>query len=64
MAYGCNLFQYHVDACAGKLPSGLLSPKQVAVRSILFADRDLTITSDLKDLASYVADIPWPGYIF
>jgi predicted ATP-grasp superfamily ATP-dependent carboligase len=64
MAYGCNLFQYHVDACAGKLPSGLLSPKRVAVRSILFADRDLTITSDLKDLASYVADIPWPGSSF
>jgi predicted ATP-grasp superfamily ATP-dependent carboligase len=64
MAYGCNLFQYHVDACDGKLPSGMLSPRQVAVRSILFADRDLTITSDLKDLASYVADIPWPGSSF
>jgi len=64
MAYGCNLFQYHVDACAGKLPFGLLSPKCFAVRSILFADRDLTITSDLKDLASYVADIPWPGSSF
>jgi hypothetical protein len=64
MAYGCNLFQHHVDACAGKLPSGLLSPRQVAVRSILFADRDLTITTDLKDLASYIADIPWPGSSF
>jgi predicted ATP-grasp superfamily ATP-dependent carboligase len=64
MAYGCNLFQYHVDACSGILPSGLLSPRQVAVRRILFADRDLTITSDLKDLASYVADIPWPGSSF
>jgi hypothetical protein len=64
MAYGCNLFQYHVDACAGKLPSRRLFPKRVAVRSILFADRDLTITSDLKDLASYVADIPWPGSSF
>jgi len=61
MAYGCNLFQCHVNACAGKLPSGLRSPRQVAVRSILFADSDLTITSDLKDLASYIADIPWPG---
>jgi predicted ATP-grasp superfamily ATP-dependent carboligase len=64
MAYGCNLFQYHVDACTGKLPSGVLFPRQIAVRSILFADRDLTITSDLKDLASYVADIPWPGSSF
>ena len=48
----------------GNLPSGLLFPRQVAVRSILFADRDLTITSDLKHLASYVADIPWPGSSF
>jgi hypothetical protein len=64
MAYGCNLFQYHVDACAGKIPPCLTSPRQVAVRSILFADRDLTITSDMKDLASYVADIPWPGSSF
>jgi len=64
MAYGCNLFRYHVDACAGKFPSGMRSPRQVAVRSILFADRDLTITSDLKNFASYIADIPWPGSSF
>ena len=64
MAYGCNLFQYHVDACRGKLPPGLLSPRQVAVRSILFADRDLTITADLKHLVPCVADIPWPGTFF
>ena len=64
MAYGCNLFQYHVDACAGKLPKALVSPRQVAVRSILFADRDVTLTADLKHLAAYVADIPWPGTFF
>ena len=64
MAYGCNLFQYHVDACRGTLPPGPLSARKVAVRSILFADRDLTITADLKHLAPYVADIPWPGTFF
>jgi len=64
MAYGCNLFQYHLDACYGKIPRGRLSPRQVAVRSILFADRDCTITSNLKRLAPYVADIPWPGTFF
>jgi predicted ATP-grasp superfamily ATP-dependent carboligase len=64
MANGCNLFQYHVDACRGKLPHGTVSPRQVAVRRILFADRDLTITSDLKRLAPCVADIPWPGTSF
>ena len=64
MAYGCNLFQYHVDACRGNFPPNRLTPRQVAVRSILFADRDLTITSDLKHLAPRVADIPWPGTFF
>lgn len=64
MAYGCNLFDYHVDACGGKFPLKKLPPKQVAVRGILFADRDLTITSDLKHLAPRVADIPWPGTFF
>jgi hypothetical protein len=64
MANGCNLFQYHVDACRGNLPPGIVSSRQVAVRSILFADRDLTITSDLKHLAPCVADIPWPGTFF
>jgi uncharacterized protein len=64
MAYGCNLFQYHLDACNGKIPRRRQSPRQVAVRRILFADRDLTITSNLKRLAPYVADIPWPGTFF
>jgi predicted ATP-grasp superfamily ATP-dependent carboligase len=64
MAYGCNMFQYHVDACRGKLPPGNASPRQVAVRNILFADRDLTITSDLRRLAPGIADIPWPGTYF
>jgi hypothetical protein len=64
MAYGCNLFQYHIDACRGNFPPNRLTPRQVAVRSILFADRDLTITSDLKHLAPRVADIPWPGTFF
>ncbi len=64
MAYGCNLFQYHVDACRGIFPPGPLPSRQVAIRSILFADRDLTITADLRHLASYVADIPWPGTFF
>jgi predicted ATP-grasp superfamily ATP-dependent carboligase len=64
MASGCNLFRYHIDACSGKLPPFMDSPRQVAVRSILFADRDVTITSDLKFLAPFVADIPWPGSSF
>jgi len=63
-AHDCNLFQYHVDACAGTLPQ--LSPlmKQVAVRSILFADRDITIKDDFKHLKSFIADIPHPNASF
>lgn len=64
MAYGCNLFEYHADACAGNLPSGVLPPRQVAARSILFAERDVVITADLKNLVPHVADIPWPGTFF
>jgi predicted ATP-grasp superfamily ATP-dependent carboligase len=64
MAYGCNLFGYHVDACRGQLPPGPQPPRQVAARSILFADRDLTMSANLKHLAPFVADIPWPGTFF
>ena len=64
MAYGCNLFQYHVDACAGKLPLGSISPRQVAARVILFAERDFRLTADLRHLIPYVADIPWPDTFF
>jgi predicted ATP-grasp superfamily ATP-dependent carboligase len=37
---------------------------QVACRSILFADKDLTITEDLSRFRTFVADIPWPGSSF
>ena len=64
MACGCSLFQYHVDACAGTLPAPVPPPNQVAIRSILFADRDMTISRDLRNLAPDIADIPWPGTFF
>lgn len=64
MACGCNLFQYHVDACNGFLPPCSPTPQQVAVRLILFTDRDLTLNADLKHLAPAVADIPWPDTFF
>ena len=64
MACACNLFQFHVDACAGILPRASPPLCQVAVRSILFAEEDITVTSDLKHLAPFVADIPWPGTSF
>jgi uncharacterized protein len=63
-SHGCNLFQYHVNACAGLIPPSALGKKQIAVRSILFADRDSTIKADLKHLRSCIADIPHPGAFF
>lgn len=64
MACGCNLFQLHADACAGRLPDSVPPPNQVAARRILFAERDLTVNADLAQLKGLVADIPWPGTRF
>jgi len=64
MASGHCIFQLHVDACRGILPGELPRPQRVAARSILFADRDMTVTADLRHLAPDVADIPWPGTFF
>ncbi|WP_292425371.1 ATP-grasp domain-containing protein [Methanoregula sp.] len=63
IAYGCNLFQFHVSACAGTLPEAP-QVQEYAARRILFADRDMTLNADLKDLAPLVSDIPWPGTFF
>ena len=63
IAYACNLFQYHVSACAGTLPEAP-QVQEYAARRILFADRDMTLNADLKDLAPLVSDIPVAGDIF
>ena len=63
-ACGCNLFDLHVSACQGRLPESVPPPRQVAVRSILFAERDMTIATDLSPLKDFVSDIPWPGTFF
>jgi hypothetical protein len=63
-ACGCNLFDLHVSACQGLLPESVPPPRQVAVRSILFAERDTTIAKDLSPLKDFVSDIPWPGTFF
>lgn len=56
-----SVFACHMAACAGNLPEEMPRPTQVAIRSVLFADRDLTVGDDLKALAPAIADIPWPG---
>lgn len=62
-AYACNLFRFHVNACAGTLPDAP-QVQEYSARRILFADRDVTLHNDLKDLAPVVSDIPWPGSFF
>jgi predicted ATP-grasp superfamily ATP-dependent carboligase len=64
MAGGCNLFALHAGACAGHLPPRPPEPREAAARSILFADRDMTLSADLGALKDFVADIPWPGTFF
>ncbi|MDD1684273.1 MAG: ATP-grasp domain-containing protein [Methanoregula sp.] len=64
MATGCNLFALHLDACSGRLPAQPLTVRQVAARSILFADCDMTLNEDLGRFYNFAADIPWPGTFF
>jgi len=64
MATGMNLFSAHVAACRGRLPDRRPSCRQVAVRKILFAGTDLTVSADLRRLHPSIADIPWPGSFF
>jgi predicted ATP-grasp superfamily ATP-dependent carboligase len=64
MACGCNLFALHADACSGHLPAQCPESREVAARSILFADHDMTVNVDLGVLKEFVADIPWPGTFF
>lgn len=64
MACGCNLFDLHTRACQGRLPARRPESRNVAARTILFADRDMTVKVDLGALKAFVADIPWPGTFF
>ena len=64
MATGTSLFDLHVNACHGILPDRPPSIQQSACRTIIFADRDITISEDLSRFREFTADIPWPGTFF
>ncbi|HOI58084.1 MULTISPECIES: ATP-grasp domain-containing protein [unclassified Methanoculleus] len=64
MATGQNVFAMHMDACRGIIPAAMPAARQVAVRRILFAERDMQVDADLAPLAPRIADIPWPGTEF
>jgi len=64
MAIGESVFAMHMDACRGVLPAARPAARRVAVRRILFAERDMRLSVDLAPLAPRIADIPWPGTDF
>jgi len=65
MATGINLFAAHVGAWQGGLsPKRRPRCRQVAVRKILFAERDMEVSRNLLRFSPLIADIPWPGTSF
>lgn len=64
MATGESVFSLHMDACRGVIPEARPQARQIAVRRILFAERDMRLDADLSALAPRIADIPWPGTEF
>jgi hypothetical protein len=64
MATEKSVFAMHMDACRGVIPAAMPETRQVAVRRILFAERDMRLDADLAVLAPRIADIPWPGTEF
>ncbi len=64
MAAGVNLFSLHARACGGSLPAERTRAGRVAVRTIVFAERDMVMKEDLSRFSPAVADIPWPGTEF
>ncbi|MDD2472912.1 MULTISPECIES: ATP-grasp domain-containing protein [unclassified Methanoculleus] len=63
-ATGTSVFAMHMDACRGVLPETRPKVGRVAIRRILFAERDMRLDADLSALAPRIADIPWPGTEF
>ncbi|MDR3102730.1 MAG: ATP-grasp domain-containing protein [Methanocalculaceae archaeon] len=63
-ATGASLFQMHVDACRGILPTAGPTAQQFCVRRILAAPEDLTLHSDMRLFAQTITDIPYPGTTF
>ncbi len=64
MALGINMFTLHKNACLGHLPTTAPTPVCTAVRKVLTADKDLTISTDLMPLHDILTDIPYPGTVF
>ncbi|GFP19802.1 hypothetical protein HKBW3S03_01306 [Candidatus Hakubella thermalkaliphila] len=65
MAYGINIFDLHVRACQGELPSFSLEERFPASlffgKAILFAEKDITVGDTRGWVARGIRDVPFPG---
>jgi predicted ATP-grasp superfamily ATP-dependent carboligase len=61
--YGINMFQLHVDAFKGRLPSGQFRIKSNPVwgKGILYAKEDIQLGDTSAWVGQGIADIPHPG---
>lgn len=65
MAYGINIFDLHVRACQGELPSFSLEERfgdsLFFGKAILFAEKDIMVGDTRGWVARGIKDVPFPG---
>jgi predicted ATP-grasp superfamily ATP-dependent carboligase len=60
-AYGVDVFDAHLRACAGELPRTEAEPIRAAGKAVLFATEDVVIGDSARWLERGVRDVPHPG---
>lgn len=60
-AYGVDVFDAHLRACAGELPRIVAERSGAAGKAVLFATEDVTIGDSERWLERGVRDVPHPG---
>jgi predicted ATP-grasp superfamily ATP-dependent carboligase len=60
-AYGENVFDAHLRACAGELPRSEPECRRAAGKAVLFATNDVVIGDSVRWLERGVRDVPHPG---
>jgi uncharacterized protein len=60
-AYGVNVFDAHLRACAGELPRIESECVRAGGKAVLFATEDVTVGDSVRWLERGVRDVPHPG---
>ena len=60
-AYGEDVFDAHLRACAGELPRSETECRRAAGKAVLFATEDVVIGDSVRWLERGVRDVPHPG---